>query len=1508
MRRPFKIFSVLFALMTLIGIITVSALANNEEAESAPPDGYYFEIYDPNTNTLKKYKDPALFANAATGAPNNSVIRLLWDIEVDYLIRGDGGSNWMVFSGGTAASPKTYNVDFNGRYFSFVKCASGGYAVSMNVGSYTTVNMYSSKEGGRLYNYHTKNSSGPNALFWLRDNYATLNFGEATVGEPEYKSVTLKKSDTGYDTYNVEIESTESVTHPGDNFSAFGSALVGIVDNGSNDKNVRFNINGGTYCQIGSAAHFIHFTSNEEEQSAITVKNATLVSLENKNVFNASADATGSASFENCVLYANSTILSATSNDMRFSFTDCLFIGNIGNISASAEVNSCKFTQDATHVTGGTVAKLYEEKLLFLPSHNFSFDSDGYVKPSSYIPITEKTNVSVIYGTAGEGEWAEITWDAEDVLGKGEKRTEKWFLGQIPYSPFAIPERTDIYKFSYGAISKVTEDKTYTLRPQAAFSAKANLTLSSKLTYNVYIPKSAYGSVKSVKLNGAAYTPTLTSLDGDKYYLVSYDISVASPDEIFTVELEIVGYESKLFTQSYKFSISEYIDRVLASSPTLEARALVNSTSNYVNAYYNYVTNSNEKAVTAEQYAGKAYDTSAVSGVVTDAALILDNSICFIFALNSGAKNQAADFTVQSSGGNKTFTAGKEDFKKGFYIIELPAKDLMLDIDISVTLDSGDTASALYNIDSYIHSVHKTMPESIHLRTLVNAIAAYGKAASAYAKTDGNGTPAVSFEINGKALNATDYAVIAESEAEKEAARILISAIKEKTGVELKFSEEISGYTNTVRFISAEPHPVYDCNITTENNNLIISCAYPSFVSLATRYFIDDYISSAEKNISLGSDFSERYNTSKIYYSDFGAKGDGVTDDFFAMKAAHDTANLFSRYTVCADDGKTYYIHETRLGSEIDGYGSVQSITIKTNVNWGNANFIIDDTDLSGFDGTGRTGKTIFNVVRDTPILTVTEKEILDSVLDAGLGRDTKKIDLGLDRAVMIIPYNSSHKVYRRKGYGSFLGGNMHEVILIDKDGNVSDETPIMFDYETLNYIEVYSLDDARLTIEGGTFTTRASHVDIVYYDENGNQAFHDAYINRGMSIQRSYTTVKNVKHYVTGEISLSEQKQGMIGHAYSGFFSASNANEVAFENCVLTGKRCYTKPVGGTTGTYDFSANTVNKIVLKNCVQSNFWISVDEEGNITPATEDTPGVQLSMGTSALTGKKMHWGCGGTNYCKNMEYIGSTISRFDAHSGLYNGKIIDSTVNYIALTGVGDMIIENSRWFAEAPSYNSNSLLHLRSDYGSTWEGTVTVKDVEAYVFTSFDTYLVMHTYSNWYFGYQSCFPSLDISNLDYYNISTREPLPAEYPVYLCKTSVTAEPALHLPETQKTAPYYPDVDSDKDGFVDGTDIAYDAKVENGGVQVKSSRVNLNPIKPPEFIKITRNDGVNGKGGYAFIVTDTSKYGASDGGYYDSVENNGGFFGDTKFYYGYWSDDYYVGTNHVGENTKTFIFK
>ena len=57
----------------------------------------------------------------------------------------------------------------------------------------------------------------------------------------------------------------------------------------------------------------------------------------------------------------------------------------------------------------------------------------------------------------------------------------------------------------------------------------------------------------------------------------------------------------------------------------------------------------------------------------------------------------------------------------------------------------------------------------------------------------------------------------------------------------------------------------------------------------------------------------------------------------------------------------------------------------------------------------------------------------------------------------------------------------------------------------------------------------------------------------------------------------------------------------------------------------------------------------------------------------------------------------------------------------------------------------------------------------------------------------------------------------------------------------------------------------------------------------------------------FTVPNTAGYNVSDGGYYDNVENYGGFFGDTKFRYGDGENDYYLGTDYVGENTNTFKF-
>ena len=634
-----------------------------------------------------------------------------------------------------------------------------------------------------------------------------------------------------------------------------------------------------------------------------------------------------------------------------------------------------------------------------------------------------------------------------------------------------------------------------------------------------------------------------------------------------------------------------------------------------------------------------------------------------------------------------------------------------------------------------------------------------------------------------------------------------------------------------------------------------------------------------------------------VTYEEFGAVGDGVHDDFFAIREAHAYANE-NGLPVKACDTATYYIPETRVD------GEPTFVSIKTDTFWGDAQFIIDDTDISCFKSapTYPLHKShVFKVLSDYPTERIEDADILSKVLPC-LHRGSERIDLKFDYPVMIIPYNSKHTVYRRKGYGGFGGFLMHECIVLDKDGNIDKDTPVMFDYNALDYIEVYRLDIKPITINGGTFTTRASRVNNVVVAEDGTRANYTAYILRGIQVLRSFTTVKNVKHYVTGELELSEQvKNGEIvcvGYGYHGFFAASKANEITFEGCVLTGRRCYHNVKGGHLGTYDLTGNEVNKIIFKNCTQSNFWIKFDENLNITPAKEGEPGATTSLTYKVLDGitVKVHWGIGGTNFCKNMEYIGCTLSRFDAHNGLYNGKIIDSTVNYMAITGNGDFIVENTRWFSEGHGYNSNSLVHLRADYGSTWEGEIKMKNVTAHYYTDSPAHIFMHAYSNWYFGYVAHYPSISIDGLNVVDIETRKPVPAGYEILISGSSLVNEPAMHLPETKRVHPVYPCVDQDGDGIVDGTNAPYDPNnIIRSGITVEDSNKNLNMIAPPKYFRLYGNKNASEEGKARILVYDTAHY---------MDVPDGGFFGKTEF-----ATDgaTYIGADHVGEDTETFKF-
>ena len=207
------------------------------------------------------------------------------------------------------------------------------------------------------------------------------------------------------------------------------------------------------------------------------------------------------------------------------------------------------------------------------------------------------------------------------------------------------------------------------------------------------------------------------------------------------------------------------------------------------------------------------------------------------------------------------------------------------------------------------------------------------------------------------------------------------------------------------------------------------------------------------------------------------------------------------------------------------------------------------------------------------------------------------------------------------------------------------------------------------------------------------------------------------------------------------------------------------------------------------------------------------------MAVSPVSKTLYHWGIGGTNFCKNMEYIGCTLSRFDAHQGLLNGKIIDTRINFIALTGKGKMIIENVDWESVDMGVTNNTFVYLRGDYGSTWEGDIISRDVRVSAADPEHFSLMNHSYSNFVYGYICTVPNLDYDGITINGFEKG----AKVPVMTEKRSVLRDPALHIPVT--TVSYYED--------------------EEGNQTLE----NRNPVAPPKYLRIKNSD-------YRFVVSDS----------------------------------------------------
>lgn len=373
-----------------------------------------------------------------------------------------------------------------------------------------------------------------------------------------------------------------------------------------------------------------------------------------------------------------------------------------------------------------------------------------------------------------------------------------------------------------------------------------------------------------------------------------------------------------------------------------------------------------------------------------------------------------------------------------------------------------------------------------------------------------------------------------------------------------------------------------------------------------------------------------------VSYSDFGARGNGKTDDMQAIAATHAFANEHD-LTVKADKGATYYIG-----------GKDRTAIIKTDTDFGTANFIIDDTDVENRNA---------HVFQVSSAQQTYKPEGITS-----LKRNQAKINQSFPGTCIITVTDSNVKRYVRYGPNQNSGSSQTDIFVVDKDGNVDMNAPIIWDFEQITDINARPIDETTLTITGGRFTTMANRAESKY-----------TYYSRGIAIRRSNVVVDGLEHRVTGE--------GDHGAPYGGFINIGDCAYVTVQNTVLTGRKVY-ETIGAagvpvSMGSYDLSVNRALNVSFINCRQTN-----DINDN------------------------RYWGILGSNYCKNLLYDNCTFSRFDAHMGVANATIRNSTLGHQGINAIGSGIftVENSTIY-------SRNLISLRSDYGSTWQGEFIIRD-----------------------------------------------------------------------------------------------------------------------------------------------------------------------------------------------------
>jgi hypothetical protein len=464
------------------------------------------------------------------------------------------------------------------------------------------------------------------------------------------------------------------------------------------------------------------------------------------------------------------------------------------------------------------------------------------------------------------------------------------------------------------------------------------------------------------------------------------------------------------------------------------------------------------------------------------------------------------------------------------------------------------------------------------------------------------------------------------------AAQRISTMVKKTLGISIPMDDEGKRLS-----ISIEEHDGKNATLEIlDNGNVVIKAATDREAIRAFALFFNQRLRGAEQtslDLPKGKYIDEDVS-GFVLYSEFGAIGDGVSEDIGAILAAHNYANT-NGLPVKVDENAVYYISKI-----------YQTVTIQTDTDWRGARFIIDDSGLR--ESSPDINLNVFKVATSAKAPSVDLSSLTS--IEAGCSN----IGVAPGVPMLLILRDANVKQYIREGANANNGTAKSDIILVDADGNVDPNAPIMWDYDQFTEKKIIAVDSEPLYITGGHFTTISNRIDTKGV----------LYCNRGISINRSGVVVDGLEHYVEGESKNAA--------SYHGFINVDTCANVTVKNCVFTGRMQVTY-----AGTYDIGASNTVNLKFENCIQHNDILD----------------------TSC-------WGIMGTNFCKNITLEGCSFSRFDAHQGVYNVTIKDSSLGHQCLNaiGMGTLLIEDTTLYG-------GYLIVLRDDYGSTWKGDVIIRN-----------------------------------------------------------------------------------------------------------------------------------------------------------------------------------------------------